>query len=193
MGRRSIEDVRRAELVEAALLVIAQEGHDAATTQRIAAQAETSPGIVHHYFGDKASLQQAAFRAVRKPVAQAYRKLLAEAGDPEGTGWDALNVVVDAHLEPRVLTIPTAAVWLQFTSRVAYRQDYARIAAAVRCRQVAALRRALLCRTATVEEASARARVIASVLDGIWYETATREGGLAPAEAKAMAAPHLSL
>jgi len=193
MGRRSIEEIRRAELVVAAIDVIAAEGHDAATTQRIASRAETSPGIVHHYFGDKASLQQAAFRAVRKPVVSAYHAKLAELDDAEGVGWDALEAVVEAHIEPGVMTIPATAVWLQFTSRVAYRQDYARIAAAIRCRQVAALRRALLCRSVDSEEAENWARRIATVLDGIWYESATREGGVGPDEARAMIEPHLTL
>ena len=185
MARRSIEDIRKAELIVAALDVVAEDGHDAATVQRIAARAETSPGIVHHYFGDKHRLMLAAMRAVRKPVAEAYRTATLDTGE---SGRAALDACIDAHLNASVLTVRRAAVWLQFTARVAYEPDYARIHAAVRCRQVAALRRALGPLTANVQTCHLTALRIAVALDGYWTETATREGGLYPGEAEAAVA-----
>lgn len=182
MARRSIEEIRRVELVEACLEVVAVEGHDAATTQRIARRAEISPGIVHHYFGDKASLLCDAMRAVRKPVTAHYRLLTQSTGE---SGHAALDACIDAHLNPTVLTVPRAAAWVQFTSRVAYIPDYARIHAATRCRQVAALRRALLAITISRDDAAMLAGRLAGILDGYWWETATREGGLLPGEARA--------
>jgi AcrR family transcriptional regulator len=185
VARRSIEEIRRQELVEACLAVVAEEGHDAATTQRIAARAETSAGIVHHYFGDKASLLQAAMRAVRAPVAEAYRDRLTAGGIADGSGRAALSACIDAHLDPSILTVRRAAAWLQFTSRVAYVPDYARIHAAIRCRQIAALRRSLRSITADPGAAPAVALRLAIAIDGFWAECATREGGLMPGEARA--------
>lgn len=181
MARRSIEDLRRAELVEACLAVVAEEGHDAATTQRIAKRAEISPGIVHHYFGDKARLLQATMRQVRRPVAEAYRARVQSCGE---VGAEALNACLDAHLDPQILTVPRAAAWVQFTARVAYDAEYARIHAAIRCRQVAALRRALGPLTLDRADAARVALRLAGALDGFWWECATREGGLAPGEAR---------
>lgn len=186
MARRSIEEIRRQELIDACLAVVAEEGHDAATTQRIAARAETSAGIVHHYFGDKASLLNAAMRAVRMPVAGAYHSRLAAGNIAGGSGRDALSACIDAHLDPAILTVRRAAAWLQFTSRVAYVPDYARIHAAVRCRQIAALRRSLRAVTADPDKAPAIALRLAVAIDGFWTECATREGGLIPGEARAV-------
>lgn len=184
VARRSIEEIRRQELIEACLAVVAEEGHDAATTQRIAARAETSAGIVHHYFGDKASLLHAAMRAVRMPVVTAYRDRLESAGIADGSGRAALSACIDAHLDPAILTVRRAACWLQFTSRVAYEPEYARIHAAVRCRQVAALRRSLRAMTADPGAAPMLALRLAVIIDGYWMECATREGGLRPGEAR---------
>lgn len=181
MARQSIEALRREELIVAALDVVAIEGHDAATTQRIGRAAEISPGVVHHYFGDKHRLMLAAMRAVRKPVAAAYRARLTEENGEDRT---ALDAVLDAHLDPAILTVRRAAAWLQFTARVAYEPDYARIHAAVRCRQVAALRRALIPIAREADAAPALAVRAATALDGYWFEAATREGGLAPGEAR---------
>ena len=177
MARRSIEELRRSELVQAALDVVAEDGHDAATVSRIARRAEISPGIVHHYFADKHDLLCGVMRAVRKPVVERFHGLLEQAVDP-------LAAVLDGHLDNDVLTVRRAAVWLQFHSRVAYNADYARIQAAIRCRQVAALRRGLLSSDWPSpderEAAQRRAEGLAVAIDGYWVECATREGGLPP-------------
>lgn len=185
MARLSIETLRRAELVRAALDVVAEEGHDSATVQRIARRAESSPGIVHHYFADKHALLCAAMREIRKPVVERYHEIL-------DSGGDALTAALDAHLGPDILTVRRAASWLQFHARVAYNPEYARIQAAIRCRQVAALRRGLLpCHRPTPSERDAAQRLadgLAVAIDGYWVECATREGGLP--EGMALSALH---
>jgi AcrR family transcriptional regulator len=186
MPRRAIKDIRGEELVEAAVATVAEEGHDAATTRAIGLRAGVSPGIVHHYFGDKHSLLLAAMRAVRRPVAAAYRARLAAAENSNGTGREALEACFEAHLDPEILTVRRAVAWLQFTSRVAHLPDYARIRAAVRGRQVAALRRALSSIAPTAGDAAVLAKRLALQLDGLWLEAATREGGLAPGEGRAL-------
>lgn len=177
MARRSIEELRRQELIQAAQDVIAEDGHDAATVQRIAQRAEISPGIVHHYFSDKQSLLCGVMRAVRKPVVSYFHTAIEAGADP-------LIAAVEAHLDETVLTVRRAAVWLQFHARVAYNGDYARIQAAVRCRQVAALRRGLLHNpspsAAERDAAQRRADGLAVAIDGYWTECATRERGLPP-------------
>ena len=181
MARRSIEELRRGELIQAALDVVAEDGHDAATVQRIARRAEISPGIVHHYFADKHALLCGAMRAVRKPVVDRFNALLDQ-------GIEPLSAALDAHLDHDVLTVRRAAVWLQFHARIAYDADYARIQAAIRCRQVAALRRGLLSSDwpsdwpspAERDAAQRRAEGLAVAVDGYWVECATREGGLPP-------------
>ncbi|MDF1749475.1 MAG: TetR family transcriptional regulator [Alphaproteobacteria bacterium] len=184
MARQSIEDIRKAELIEAALAVVAEEGHDAATTQKIAARAGISAGIVHHYFGDKATLLQATMRAIRKPVALAYAENLAARGLTEPVGRAALEACLEAHLSPSILTVRRAAAWLQFAARVAYVPDYARVHSLVRYRQVAALTRAVRPLVPQQSEAAQQGMRLAVALDGYWMECATREGGLRSGEAR---------
>jgi AcrR family transcriptional regulator len=49
-------DVRRKQLIEAAIVVATSEGIDAASTRRVAKQAGVSVGVVHYCFGTKENL-----------------------------------------------------------------------------------------------------------------------------------------
>jgi AcrR family transcriptional regulator len=61
-GRRiAIEDIRRSELVDAAIGVIAEHGFDRTTVRDIARSAGAAAGSVHYYFKNKDELLQAAF------------------------------------------------------------------------------------------------------------------------------------
>jgi TetR/AcrR family transcriptional regulator, transcriptional repressor of bet genes len=56
MGRPSLKERRRAEIVSAFALVLAEHGYEGATIVAVAARAGVAPGLVHHYFDDKAEL-----------------------------------------------------------------------------------------------------------------------------------------
>jgi TetR/AcrR family transcriptional regulator, transcriptional repressor of bet genes len=56
MGRRSLRQERRAELVTAFARVLARHGFAGATVAAVASEAGVSPSIVHHYFTDKGEL-----------------------------------------------------------------------------------------------------------------------------------------
>lgn len=56
MGRPSLKEQRRGEIVEAFAQVLAEHGYEGATVAAVAARAGIAPGMVHHYFKDKAEL-----------------------------------------------------------------------------------------------------------------------------------------
>jgi AcrR family transcriptional regulator len=64
MGRPSLRDRRRAELTRAFARVLATHGRGGATIAAVAAEADVAPGIVHHYFDDKADLYEALLEAL---------------------------------------------------------------------------------------------------------------------------------
>lgn len=59
--------VRRTELVDAAIRVALNEGLEAATVRRIAAEAGVSLGTVHYCFGSKRALLEAVVESVAQP------------------------------------------------------------------------------------------------------------------------------
>jgi AcrR family transcriptional regulator len=56
MGRRSLREERRAQLLAAFARVLAREGFVGATIIAVANEANVAPGLVHHYFTDKNEL-----------------------------------------------------------------------------------------------------------------------------------------
>lgn len=67
------EDVRRAQILEATIAVVAESGYEGASLARIAERAQVSKGLVSHHFGDKDRLLEATARttlvALRETVA----------------------------------------------------------------------------------------------------------------------------
>lgn len=56
MGRKSIAEIRRKEIVEAFFKVIAEKGLSKATIREVAEAAGCSQGMLHHYFTNKEEL-----------------------------------------------------------------------------------------------------------------------------------------
>lgn len=56
MGRPSVREERRAQLIDAFARVLAEHGYAGATIAAVADAAGVSPGLVHHHFADKADL-----------------------------------------------------------------------------------------------------------------------------------------
>jgi TetR/AcrR family transcriptional repressor of bet genes len=53
MGRRSLREERRAEIVAAFAKVLARQGFAGATVAAVAEEAQIAPGLIHHYFTSK--------------------------------------------------------------------------------------------------------------------------------------------
>ncbi len=185
MARARLDQIRRAELVDAAARAIAEDGLERATVARIAARAEISPGIVHHYFGDKQGLIEATMRDLRRPISAAYLSAI-KAGTPR------LSAAVAAHLDPAILTPARAAAWTACALKAPYEPGLARILAASRCRQEAAFRQGFIEAFPDTDDPAYLARRLAVAVDGLWFAVATREGGLEGSEGLDELAPYLS-
>ncbi len=61
MGRKSVREARRKQIVSAFAKVLANHGYAGATIEAVALEAGISPGLVHHHFADKKDLLNALF------------------------------------------------------------------------------------------------------------------------------------
>lgn len=99
MARASVESLRRGEIINAAIALIAREGYEATTMRGLAAELDVSTGTITHWFATKnqvlgAALQEVADRMMRRSddavagLSDLLELLLAlgEASVPEGPG-----------------------------------------------------------------------------------------------------------
>jgi TetR/AcrR family transcriptional repressor of bet genes len=76
MGRPSLREKRRADLVAAFVRVLAEHGHAGASVAAVAAAAGVAPGLIHHHFADKRDL----YTALLEALVQRFRAREAEEG-----------------------------------------------------------------------------------------------------------------
>ena len=75
--RQSIGDLRRAELIDAAILTLAEKGYDNTTVRDVAQAAGSSPASVLYYFESTEALLAAAFERADKEFRDLVRNELA--------------------------------------------------------------------------------------------------------------------
>lgn len=82
----------RREVLDAAAACIAREGFAAATTTRIAEQAEVSWGVLQYHFGDKDGLMEAVLNYGMEQTERLFGELI-EAGIEAGTLEERLRIL----------------------------------------------------------------------------------------------------
>jgi TetR/AcrR family transcriptional repressor of bet genes len=96
MALQKIQDIRRQELLSAALEIVKRNGFPHATIERIAKQAGASKGIVHHYFKDKQDLIESTMRYAHAERRAALVHKLRSARTPSDRLWAVMSVILDA-------------------------------------------------------------------------------------------------
>ena len=88
MARINIAEIRRREIVDAAVTVIAREGWAAASIDEITREAGVSRGLVSYHFRDKAELLSGVLERCR----QTFRDAVAEAAEQSDDPAEALRL-----------------------------------------------------------------------------------------------------
>ncbi|MEP7452292.1 transcriptional regulator BetI [Phyllobacterium sp. SB3] len=108
--KRSIEDIRRQELIEGAYRAFLQFGIDGLTTARICKEAGMSPGILSYYFKSK---DEVLFWMVR----HANRVIMDEVANRMKAAtnrWDRLMAIIEGNFPESLFEQNIANAWLSF-------------------------------------------------------------------------------
>jgi TetR/AcrR family transcriptional repressor of bet genes len=108
--KRSVKDMRRDELMEAAILVIAKEGLHGATLSQIAVEAGMSTALVNHYFDSKEDLLEATMRR----LSNLYRSEIMALAPPDPTPGQRLRAIIEGSFQPNNLSLASRKAWVQF-------------------------------------------------------------------------------
>jgi AcrR family transcriptional regulator len=90
-----LQDFRTRSLLEATRKIIATEGFDAITMERVAGEAGITKGAIYLYFRDKDQMIMAALEEIASKMVQEIDSAL----DPRALPWERLCQVVRAQME----------------------------------------------------------------------------------------------
>src|SRR5581483_5716477 len=165
--RDELEDVRRRQLIEVTIDSLAEAGYVGSTLAQIANRAKVSPGLVAHYFHDKDSLLEAAFRTLGRRLADGVRARMRGAHTPRGR----IQAIIDTNLGPEEFTQRTGSAWLAYWGQVLHVHGLKRVQDVYQRRMLSNLRHALK-RMLPAGEARSLAATIAAMIDGVWLRAA---------------------
>ena len=188
MGRPSMEGVRRRQLIEATLRAIHEEGMQRTTLSRIGKRAGISPGLVAHYFEDKAGLMEATMRHLGRELGRAVSRRQAAATTPR----ERVLAVVAGNFAPDQFAPEGVSAWLSFWATVNHDPGLARIQRVISARLVSNLRHALR-PLVPAERADFIARGLSTLIDGLWLRCALAEAGVDRETALALARDYLDI
>jgi betaine-aldehyde dehydrogenase len=163
----TIEGARRRQLIEVTIDSLAELGYVGTTLAQIAGRAGVSPGLVAHYFGDKDSLLDAAFRSLARRVSDQVRARLCRIGTPRGR----IQAIIDANLAPEEFEQRTGTAWLAFWGQTLQVESLKRVQSAYQRRTLTNLRISLK-KLLAPDDAQHLAAMIAAMIDGVWLRAA---------------------
>ena len=164
-------EFRRQQIVASALDVLAAKGIIELTFSEVASRARVSAGLIVHYFGDKDSLLEAAFRSVVRRLNGLVSAKVRLADNPRAR----IETLIEAHLGHSEFDEETARVWLSFWGQALYAPRLARVQRAHQQRMLSNLRHDLR-QLVDPSEVSRTAETIAAMIDGVWLRAAMNAG-----------------
>jgi TetR/AcrR family transcriptional repressor of bet genes len=188
MGRRSIDEIRRLELVEAAFEVMKREGVGAASLARVAAEAGLSKGMVLHYFKTRDALIEATLRHINALYGHEVATRMAAARTPLAR----VEAVIEANFSAWYCKPEHAHIWLAFCAQATFEPRFRRIQRVLHSRMQSNFT-ANLKGLLGVEEAKRVALALTALIDGLWVRCAMTPGGFDREAARRQVLDYLAL
>ena len=182
MPKLGMQEIRRPQLIEATIRVIADAGRANASVAAIGKEARVSPSIINHYFGGKDGLLEASMRHLLKTLSEELRiqKNKVRSDDPLGK--------VLAIVEGNFVDVgDTGSTWLAFWARSKHNPMLGRLQR-VNDKRLLSFIRYELNKMLPREQSFIVAQGVAALIDGIWLR-----GVLAPEGIKASVAKGIIL
>jgi len=183
--RKDLKTVRRGELIEATIRVIARRGYAGTTLAMIGKTARLSPGIVSFYFKSKEGLFFETLRHLATEYETAWKVAVNAVGPDPAARLDA---IIEIDLGKDVCVRRKVAVWVAFWAEAPGRPAYSKL-----CTELSAEyfnQMAALCREIAMRGGHAAvdpdmvARALNALIDGYWVELAMNPAGFDRDEAK---------
>ena len=100
MPKTGMRDIRRQQLIDAAIDVIFQDGIAKMSNARVATVASLSPSLLPHYFADRTLLLDAILRQILRRCHKISTERLRKHNEPV----DRLQILIDTHFRKELFT-----------------------------------------------------------------------------------------
>jgi AcrR family transcriptional regulator len=179
-GRKASKDVRRQQLIEATIQVLAKRGYASLTVAEVAKAAGLSVGIINFHFESKEKLLAASLRHLADEYNRNWKSAMARAGKRAA---DQLEAILMADFDDAVFTPTKIAAWIAFWGETQGRPTYQEHCAAYDAEHAAAVRQ--LCREIIREgaygyEPVAITRGLEALGEGLWLGVVTASAQIEP-------------
>ena len=166
--RKAARPVRRQQLIESTIAVLARKGYASLTVADVAREAGLSPGIVIFHFNSKDELLAAVLGALATEYRNHWEASMNAAGAAPA---DRLRALLLSDFDAEVFTREKLAAWVAFWGEIQGRPFYDQICAGFDAERQAATES--LCASIIAEggyalDAALTARGLESLGDGLW-------------------------
>ncbi|MEM7215962.1 MAG: TetR family transcriptional regulator C-terminal domain-containing protein [Pseudomonadota bacterium] len=169
-GKRTApRDVRRKQLIMAAIDSISKLGFSGTTLKHVTEKANLSHGVVNYHFDSKEALYDATLGFIAKEHYEMWMGFMQKAG-PEPA--EKLRAVIEADFDKKICAPKKMAVWFAFWGQAKYRPNYLKIHARYDEERFTEIGR--LCSEIIREgnyshlDPNRTARTIEALIDGLW-------------------------
>lgn len=178
MPKVGMAPIRREQLIAATIASLSEDGFARTTVLRVSRRARLSPGIVAHYFDDKAGLLTATMKHLNQRLADKITTALKAAGTPE----ERLYAIIDTQFTGDELSSEMTGAWLALWGQIREFPELDRVQRIyerrLRSNLVDALKQLL-----PSPRAETVAAGIAALIDGLWLKAALPSNPLTAEEA----------
>ncbi len=168
---RKIKEIRREELLNAALETLKEVGIANTTVALVSQAAGMAPGMVHHYFKNKNALIEGALRFAntkrREEILAATRTL----DDPK----QRLFKIVEVNFWESRFNVGTTRMWITFCAEVPFNPGFSRIQRVLHRRLHSNLKYNLRMLLDDEDEIEKAAYGLSNLIDGLWLQAAVQE------------------
>lgn len=167
--RTAPREVRRKQLIMAAIDSISKRGFAATTLRHVTEKANLSHGVVNYHFDSKEALYDATLGHLAQEHYAVWAQYLNAAGP---SAAERLEAIIRADFDKKICTRKRLAVWFAFWGQAKYRPNYLKIHNSFdneRYDEIVACCAEMTPAGVNQEDRIARAaRIIESLVDGAW-------------------------
>ncbi len=184
-SRKATRDVRRKQLIEATIDVLATRGYASLTISDVSRGAGLSMGIVNFHFESKAALLADTLKYLAIQYRENWTTAVRKAGDDPAA---RLYAMTSADFDGDICTSRTLQAWVSFWAEAQSRPAYDEMYGEEEAEYLQTLETmcADLCRDGNYnrpQSGKLDARVIIALTDGLWISLAHTPPGVTRAEA----------